>query len=136
MRRFLIGAVAAAAVFASAAVPAEAHHDTVCAPAVPGPVCVSGLQHVLPETRAQIWAEFEGALLSIAGPLQESPEELQAVPDPLCVGDATPTPVCVTGLRTAVEFGYELAWFAAFVPAWVAGCAAFGPCLTPVLPPA
>lgn len=124
MRRFLIGAVAAAAVFASAPAPAQAHHDEVCVPAVPGPVCVRGLQHVVPETQAAAWDEFVGLMMPLVDAYVAGSSNLEAVPDEVCA--STLSPVCVTGLRGLAYAAYWGGGFAIFTPPFTAACYALG----------
>lgn len=124
MRRFLLGAAAAVALLALAP-PAQAHHDQTCVPGVPGPVCVTGLQHVVPETKAEAWEAFHNAFMPVALAVLQQQQSLDAIPEPLCVPGVTP--ICVSGLRANAQFGYFAAWFVAFVPAYVAVCTAIGP---------
>ncbi len=106
MRRFIIAAVAAAAVFASAGTPAHAHHDMVCTPPGPAglpPLCAAGHEHFIADTVAAgpeglPWLAYRNgaALVDQAKPV------LDTVPDPVCARE-----FCASEQRAAAHHAYD-----------------------------
>jgi hypothetical protein len=104
MRRFIIGAVAAAAVFASAAAPAHATHSTVCTPPEAGPpICADGVEHFAEEVKRQAAIAYSKVHRPVADTVVTGYAALDTIPEPLCVAE---TGVCVRGVREYAKWFY------------------------------
>ena len=122
MRRFLIGTVAALALSASAAAPAQAHHDAICTEAGP-PICVTGVEHDVDNVRTAAWNVFTAAFAQALVVTTAGDDAIDELPEPVC---APPLVSCVSGLRNAVKTTYVTVGSTALGITYFSVCTALG----------